>query len=125
MTSRWQLAAFAVLLQLVTNQTAADPLPRRIGQCTVTEIKSIGSRLAGNLSSGSAVTYANGGYQVSYNMIAQITRSRVGDPVRLCLTSLPRDCPKGDDRGKTYRATNLRTDESWELPDAAHGCGGA
>ena len=26
---------------------------------------------------------------------------------------------------KVYRATNLRTGESWEAPDSQHSCGGA
>jgi hypothetical protein len=50
---------------------------------------------------------------------------RSGDKVKLCLVSLPEDCPPGDDRGKIYRATNLRTGESWEAPDSQHSCGGA
>jgi hypothetical protein len=51
--------------------------------------------------------------------------ARVGDKVQLCLTSLPQDCPPGDVRGKVYKATDLRTGKSWELPDAEHMCGGA
>jgi hypothetical protein len=42
-----------------------------------------------------------------------------------CLTKLPTHCPPGDQRGKWYTTTNLRTDESWTLPDAEHMCGGA
>ena len=64
-----------------------------------------------------AISYANGGGQVSYDTIPEIHRSRVGDPVRLCLVSIPEDCPPGDDRGKVYSATNLRTGESWEAPE--------
>jgi hypothetical protein len=45
--------------------------------------------------------------------------------VRMCLVSLPQDCPKGDERGKIYRTRNLRTKKSWKLPDAEHSCGGA
>src|ERR1700743_838527 len=39
--------------------------------------------------SGDAVTYANGGYQVSYSTIKGLKGSRAGDPVKLCLTEIP------------------------------------
>ena len=54
-----------------------------------------------------------------------IARSRPGDPIRLCLVSIPKHCPPGDDRGRFYKATNLRTGKSWTLPDSEHMCGGA
>jgi hypothetical protein len=41
------------------------------------------------------------------------------------LVSIPRHCPKGDNRGRVYRTTNLRTHKSWKLPDSEHMCGGA
>ena len=109
----------------------AGPLPTRIGQCTRTVIRRIGQRLEDGSTgrpipgSGSAVNFANGGYQVSYDEIPQINRSRRGDPVRMCLVSLPKDCPPGDDRGRVYKTTNLRTRGSWTLPDSEHMCGGA
>ena len=102
----------------------AEDLPTEIGACSETTIEDIGYRL-GDPDSGSAISYANGGGQVSSDTIPEIHRSRVGDPVRLCLVSIPEDCPPGDDRGKVYSATNLRTGESWEAPDSQHSCGGA
>jgi hypothetical protein len=105
-------------------QAKAEDLPPEIGACSETTIEDIGYRL-GDPDSGSAISYANGGGQVSYDTIPEIHRSRVGDPVRLCLVSIPEDCPPGDDRGKVYSATNLRTGESWEAPDSQHSCGGA
>ena len=75
--------------------------------------------------SGSAISYANNIYGVSYEVVDAVRSSRVGDPVTLCLVSIPQDCPKGDDRGKVYSATNLRTKQGWSLPDAEHMCGGA
>ena len=88
-------------------------------------IKNIGHRLEGAPDSGSAVQYVNGGVQISYDTIPAIHRSRIGDKVRLCLVRIPQNCPPGDDRGKVYKATNLRTGESWEAPDSQHSCGGA
>jgi len=43
----------------------------------------------------------------------------------LCLVSIPAGCPRGDVRGRIYRATNLRTGETWQAPDSEHSCGGA
>ena len=88
-------------------------------------IASLGSRLEGSPDSGSAVNYANNLYGVSYEVVDAVRSSRVGDPVMLCLVSLPQNCPKGDERGKVYSATNLRTKQGWSLPDAEHMCGGA
>ncbi len=68
--------------------------------------------------SGSAVRFSNGGSQVSYDTIPTIEQLRTGDPVRMCLVSIPKGCPKGDDRGREYKTTNLRTHKTWRLPDS-------
>jgi hypothetical protein len=115
----------ALVVAMVASSALAAPLPQRIGQCSETAIKEVSYRLEGAPDSGSAVIFGNGGYQVSYDMHAEITRSRRGDPVRMCLVEIPRDCPRGDTRGRIYKTTNLRTGESWELPDSPHSCGGA
>ena len=107
-------------------------LPQAVGECVMTSIASIGDRFGAPIGAsarenqmGSAVSYANGGYQVSYDWVAALAHTRVGDRVRMCLVSIPEDCPPGDDRGRYYKTTNLRTGESWELPDSQHMCGGA
>jgi len=104
---------------------AVAALPTDVGQCADTTVKAVSSRLDGDPDSGSAVSFADGGYQVSYDDVAAIDQSRPGDPINLCLVALPEDCPPGDDRGKTYKATNGRTGDSWTLPDSEHMCGGA
>jgi len=58
---------------------------------------------------GSAVDFANKGHQASYDFESAIADSAIGDTVLLCLVSIPKNCPKGDDRGKVYSTTNLRT----------------
>ena len=109
----------------------AEPLPVRIGQCGQTAIKEIATRLVDGATdrpipgSGSAVNFTNGGYQVSYDTVRQLARSRAGDPATMCLVSIPTGCPPGDTRGREYKTTNLRTNESWVLPDSQHRCGGA
>lgn len=113
-------------------QTAATAgngggMPTAVGACSESTINLIGGRLEGDqtFDTGTTVGYANGGSQVTYDKEWGIIRSRVGDAVRICLVSVPQGCPPGDDRGKIYRTTNLRSGESWELPDSQHMCGGA
>jgi hypothetical protein len=57
--------------------------------------------------------------------VREVDESRPGDRVSMCLVSIPKDCPPGDDRGRTYKATNKRTGHTWTLPDSEHMCGGA
>jgi len=122
------LALFAALAALSLSPLpaeAAGAVPTKVGQCVATKIKEIATRLEGVADSGSLVVYANGIVGESYDTIAQITKARVGDKITLCLTSLPKNCPPGDDRGKFYSAVDLRTHGKWNLPDAEHMCGGA
>lgn len=102
---------------------AARP-PTRVGVCVRTRIDSVHQRLDAP-DSGSAVELRNGVYGVSYDQVPAVNRSRRGDPVITCLATIPRHCPRGDTRGREYRTTNLRTHESWLLPDSQHMCGGA
>jgi hypothetical protein len=105
-------------------------LPARIGQCSTTTVKQVETRLVDGSTnqpmpgSGSAIEFTNGGYQVSYDQVPAVDRSRPGDPVTICLVSIPRHCPPGDNRGRMYKTTNLRTRGSWTLPDSEHECGG-
>jgi hypothetical protein len=106
-------------------QASADALPTEVGQCAQTIVKTVGTRLDGTPGSGSAIEYADGGSQVSYDQVPGIDDSRPGDPIKLCLVSAPQGCPAGDDRGKVYAGTNLRTGETWSEADSEHSCGGA
>lgn len=103
----------------------ARRIPTRIGMCVQTRIETLGSRGEGAPDSGSAILYANGVYGVSYEVIEAVRASRVGDPITLCLVSVPRNCPKDDARGKEYSALNRRTKQQWTLADSQHYCGGA
>jgi hypothetical protein len=127
------IAAAAALALAAASSLAASAadLPTRVGQCAETEVKSVGTRLLDGSNnqpvagSGSAIEFVNGGYQVSYDQEASVDASRPGDPVRMCLASIPKGCPPGDNRGREYRTTNLRTHKTWRLPDSEHSCGGA
>ena len=118
------LGLAALSFVALVDQGRADSLPAEIGACSETTITEIGYRL-GEPDTGSAISYANGGVQISYDTIPEIHRSNVGDSVKLCLVNVPENCPPDDDRGKIYSATNLRTGETWEAPDSQHSCGGA
>jgi hypothetical protein len=108
-----------------------ERMPRRVGECVVTHVRDVETRLEDGFThaptpgSGSAIRFTNGGYQVSYDTVPAVEASRPGDPVRMCLNSIPHGCPPGDARGRNYRVTNLRTHGRWWLPDAEHMCGGA
>jgi uncharacterized protein YecT (DUF1311 family) len=100
----------------------------RVGQCENTAISSIGPRLGGGGrpdNSGTSVRFANGVQQVSYYLEKPVARSRLGDRARVCLVAIPHNCPPGDDRGRQYAVTNLRTGEKWRMYDSQHLCGGA
>ena len=130
-------AIFATILLLAVQPVEAQRRPparppaMRVGTCVRTTIREVSQRLEDGVThrpmpdSGSAVEFANGLYQVSYDQIPEVNQSRRGDPVFVCLMKLPDHCPPGDVRGKLYTTTNLRTEDSWTLPDSEHGCGGA
>ena len=109
----------------VPPETANKPV--REGECARTRVSDIGGRLEGDadFSTGASIAFADGARQVSYDKLAGIVASRRGDPVLVCLTSLPKHCPPGDDRGRTYTVTNLRTRQSWSEGEDQHRCGGA
>lgn len=112
-------------------QRRSAPQPIALGACALTRISEVTQRLEDGGThrvipdSGSAVSFANGHYQVSYDQVPAVNQSRRGDPVYICLVQLPRHCPPGDRRGRVYTTTNLRTLQSWTLPDSEHSCGGA
>jgi len=126
-----RFVASIVLLALGATAACAAGPPTREGTCVWTKITRVGQRLQDGengamvAGSGSAVAFANGGYQVSYEEVDAVNRSRPGDRVLMCLVALPGNCPPGDDRGKVYTTTNLRTMKSWTMMDSEHMCGGA
>lgn len=111
--------------------TPNDPLPVRVLDCGGAKITSISDRFGRSLNSedamGTNVELNNGGVGVDYELVQAIKDSKVGDHVLVCLVFIPNpdECPPGDERGRIYTMTNLRTLQSWTLPDSQHGCGGA
>lgn len=105
-------------------------MPEFPGDCVKTLIKEITTRFGEPISyenqdAGTSVQYGNGGYVVSYDREAAFYNAESGQPVVMCLLSIPYDCPDGDDRGRIYYTFNLATKSEWILPDAQHMCGGA
>ena len=125
--------AFIVVFAMALSISGAvcGELPTRPGTCVWTNIERLEHRLGEGKNgpflpdSGSAVESTNGGDQVSYEELDAVHHSRVGDRVLMCLVSIPQHCPKGDNRGRVYTTTNLRTEESWTMADSEHRCGGA
>jgi uncharacterized protein len=110
---------------------AEQPMPTKVGECTLTHIADLMTRIGNPLEGasadeGSQVLLANDGLLVSYEREFGLTASQVGDPVAVCLMSIPRDCPAGDDRGRMYYGVNLaRQMATWALSDSVRMCGGA
>src|SRR5262245_49867088 len=90
-------------------EQTASAAPANVGDCVDTTVTRVGPRLEGVPTSGSGIEYANGMSQVSYDALPGIDHSTAGDAVRLCLVSVPETCPPGDNRGRVYAGTNLRT----------------
>jgi hypothetical protein len=96
--------------------------------CVKTSISEITSRFQPDINAspddGSAVSFENGGFQVSYERSSRssVRSRRSGADVP---GVDPAGLPPGDDRGRIYTTTNLRTQASWTLPDSQHFCGGA
>lgn len=107
--------------------TINDPMPTQILTCGGSVVSSIGGRLEGdpNMSSGYSVEFKNGGTTVDYETPRAVRTSKVGDHVMICLIYIPRNCPHGDNRGRVYTVTNLRTLKSWNGSNSEHTCGGA
>ena len=104
--------------------TGAQALPA-VGQCFETKVHDVGYRLEGVPDSGTDVTFEDGHMMVDYSVSIAASRWRSGDPVRLCVVSLPTNCPPEDNRGVTYKATNIRAKNDWIAADSSHECGGA
>lgn len=96
-----------------------------LGSCMSTTVAQVTTRLEGVRDSGTAVIYADGHAQVSYDRVPNATHARRGDPVRLCAIEVPADCPPKDFRGVVYQATDLRRHLTWTMRNAEHGCWGA
>jgi len=106
------------------------PPPTQIGKCTDTFIEQVSTRSSAGSrrsvpGSSTSVNLTNGIYLVSYDEITPLKKFKVGEKVKLCLLSIPRDCPPADNRGRTYRLLSYRTRQSVKLPNSQHSCGGA
>src|SRR6266702_747029 len=107
-----------------TGELSAAPATRseKVGQCVETTVSRVGYRLEGASESGTSVTFATGFGLVSYDHVPEAAASKPGDAVTLCLTSIPSDCPSGDDRGRTYTVTNKRTNRKFSMMNSQHSC---
>jgi hypothetical protein len=116
------------------NTERISMLPAKVGECADTTITSITDRFGADLAPGASkkgadkgtiVRFSNSGVQVSLAKERAVVRSQIFDKVNMCLVEIPRDCPAGDERGRLYKTTNLRTGENWSLRNDIRSCGGA
>jgi len=114
------------------NTERISMLPAKVGECADTTITSITDRFGADLTpgrskkdTGTIVRFSNSGVQVSLAKERAVVRSQIFDKVNMCLVDIPKDCPAGDERGRLYKTTNLRTGESWNLRNDVKSCGGA
>lgn len=103
--------------------------PQFPGECALTRIDAVTTRFGepvsyDNADSGTAISYANGLGQVSYERDG-LYDVKPGQTVVICLMSVPYDCPDGDTRGREYYTLDLETNSDWILGDTQHYCGGA
>ena len=123
-------AMLSTPLPVIGQARVATAIPARGGTCAFTRVARVHQRLVGENhreipDSGSSVELAIRDTGVSSHLAAAVPASRAGDRVITCLVIIPRGCPPGDNRGRVYTTTNLRTRESWTLQDSQHSCGGA
>lgn len=116
-----QLFSIVAIFAVSSNATASR-LPTRIGDCVVTKVKSVDYRLEGEPESGSAISFENRGYLVSYDRVPGIEHSVAGDVVKMCLIGGMDDCPPDTTATKDYRVFNYRTGETWGGRDFEHLC---
>lgn len=107
----------------------ATALPEKPGQCARTRIDKVSTRFGeplnfSNRDDGIVIGYENGGHQVSYSREG-LRDILAGHEVVICLMSIPRDCPEGDERGRIYYTLDIETFTEWTMPDSSHFCGGA
>jgi hypothetical protein len=123
------LAILALALMPYSSQ-AAKP-PTQVGQCSDTFVANVGSRLADGATgqpiagSGTVISFTNGMSLVSYDTVPAAAASKLKDKVKMCLYSVPKNCPPGDNRGKFYNVMNYRTHGKFRMSDSQHLCGGA
>lgn len=119
------IATAILILSAIPLESSAGSIPTRVGQCADTRVVKVGTRLEDVAGSGTSIIFSNGISLVSYDTVPEAEMSKPGDKVKICLKSIPKDCPPNDDRGRVYTVTNLRTKKKFTLPDSQHQCGGA
>ena len=95
--------------------------PEHVGQCFDTRVWKKGFRV-NDPSFGDAVYFRDNHQIISEEVVPAIRHSRPGDPVHLCVTDLPQNCPADDHAGIGYKVKNLRTGETYEGGDFSHTC---
>jgi uncharacterized protein YecT (DUF1311 family) len=135
------------LNELITFAPSALPrsdkahLPKKVGDCIESFITKKSTRFEGSVPGepgGEVVVSLENGISLYVLTVYEIPSSVntdkymystpdfvKGDKIKLCLVSLPKNCPPGDERGKTYSVFNYRSKRGFTGVDSWHSCGGA
>lgn len=116
-------------------------LPKKVGDCTESFIIKKSTRFEGSVpgeSGGEVIVSLENGISLYILIVSGIPSSVnmdeymysthdfvKGDKIKMCLVSLPKHCPPGDERGKTYSIFNYRSNKAFTGVDSWHSCGGA
>ncbi|MCA9201196.1 MAG: hypothetical protein KDA87_26830, partial [Planctomycetales bacterium] len=99
------------------------------GECVITRIQEITTRFGepvdySNEAAGTAISFENGSFQISYRR-EEFYGIEPGHRTVICLMTIPRDCPDGDERGREFYTLDLDINRQWIVSDSQHSCGGA
>ncbi len=128
-THRVSINLAILAFTLIPHSSQAAPPPTRVGQCSETFVALVRARLFNGVTgesiagSGTSIQFTNGVYLHSHNNIATADASKPSDKVKMCLNSVPKNCPPGDNRGKFYKVVNYRTRGSFTMRDSNDPCG--
>lgn len=127
-----QALAISTVIASTLMQGSAHPAkpPTEVGKCSNTFVSRVATRLGDENNqpfpaSGTSIEFTNGIYLVSYDIVQSAEASKLGHKAKICLDSVPQNCPPGDNRGKIYSVLNYVTGGRFTLPDSQHFCGGA
>jgi hypothetical protein len=125
------LARPAVPVSNVPVAPVGPGMPTELLSCVKSSVVETSDRFGKPIGSpggnGSFIKIANGGSLISYAVVPGIANSHWRDQVLICLVHIPNplECPAGDERGREYTVTNLRTLGAWTGGPDQHMCGGA
>lgn len=127
------------IIVIITIPSSAAPPPKSVGSCTDSFVQSKKFRMVPSPGDPDYSRNSNDfGKEVAIRLTNRIgiysgdgddfilsTNFATGHKVKVCLESLPQNCPPGDNRGKRYSFYDYLTGARVVGADSWHMCGGA